>query len=221
MDDLDTHLPLSLPSAHLHYGSMEEDDDDEDDDEEEEPDFGVSLESDQEQDQDLTMVPPGHNTKRRSSAGALVLQRALQGQLRKMSVVFNSLLTPEKRAIRRVVELSRDKRSYFGSLVQDYLSYMGEGAGTQAWQSYASGLELLQTLRQFITQMKSYLRQSSELELPIESLIPEDHIGEFGTKCFFVLYYSNCCSYILSQSITHALQISLLPFSGKQCRLHS
>ncbi|KAM9344888.1 ras and Rab interactor 2-like [Symphorus nematophorus] len=180
--DFNTHLPLSLPPSHLPYCSMEEDDDDEDDEDEEEPDYGVSLESDQDQDQDLTMVPPGHRTKRRPSASALVLQKALRGQLRKMSGVFNSLLTPEKRAIRRVVELSRDKGSYFGSLVQDYLSYMGEGAGTQAWQGYASGLELLQTLRQFITQMKSYLRQSSELEPPIESLIPEDQIDRVLEK---------------------------------------
>ncbi|XP_070697029.1 ras and Rab interactor 2 [Pempheris klunzingeri] len=180
--DFNTHLPLSLPPSHLPYCSMEEDDDDEDDEDEEEPDYGVSLESDQDQDQDLTMVPPGHRTKRRPSASALVLQKALRGHLRKMSGVFNSLLTPEKRAIRRVVELSRDKGSYFGSLVQDYLSYMGEGAGTQAWQGYASGLELLQTLRQFITQMKSYLRQSSELEPPIESLIPEDQIDRVLEK---------------------------------------
>ncbi|KAM9847380.1 ras and Rab interactor 2 [Aulostomus maculatus] len=176
--DFNTHLPLSLPSSHLHYCSLEEDDDEEVEDDEEEPDFGVSLESDQDQDQDLTMVPPGHSTRRRSSASALVLQKALRGHLRKMSGVLNSLLTPEKRAIRRVLELSRDKDSYFGSLVQDYLSYMGEGAGTQAWQGYASGLELLQTIRQFITQMKSYLRQSSELELPFESLIPEDQIDQ-------------------------------------------
>uniref|UniRef100_A0A3Q4HUB6 Ras and Rab interactor 2a n=1 Tax=Neolamprologus brichardi TaxID=32507 RepID=A0A3Q4HUB6_NEOBR len=154
----------------------------EDEDDEEEHDYGVSLESDQDQDQDLTMVPPGHRTKRRPSASALVLQKALRGHLRKVSGVFNSLLTPEKRAIRKVVELSRDKSSYFGSLVQDYLSYMGEGAGTQAWQGYDSGLDLLQTLRQFITQMKSYLRQSSEMEPPIESLIPEDQIDQVLEK---------------------------------------
>ncbi|XP_008300008.1 ras and Rab interactor 2-like [Stegastes partitus] len=180
--DFNTHLPLSLPQSHLSYCGMEEDDDDEEDEDEEEPDYGVSLESDQDQDQDLTMVPPGHRTKRRPSASALVLQKALRGHLRKMSGVFNSLLTPEKRAIRRVLELSRDKGSYFGSLVQDYVSYMGEGAGTQAWQGYASGLELLQTLRQFITQMKSYLRQSSEMEPPIESLIPEDQIDRVLEK---------------------------------------
>ncbi|XP_034538408.1 ras and Rab interactor 2 isoform X2 [Notolabrus celidotus] len=180
--DFNTHLPLSIPPSHLPYCSMEEDDDDEDDEDEEEPDYGVSLESDQDQDQDLTMVPPNHRVKRRPSASALVLQKALKGRLRKMSGVFNSLLTPEKRAIRRVVELSRDRGTYFGCLVQDYLSYMGEGAGTQAWQGYAGGLELLQTIRQFITQMKSYLRQSSELEPPIESLIPEDQIDQVLEK---------------------------------------
>lgn len=182
MADFNTHLPLSLPPSHLGFCSMEEDEDDEDDEEEDEPDYGVSLESDQDQDQDLTMVPPGHRTKCRTSASALVLQKALRGHLRKVSGVFNSLLTPEKRAVRKVLELARDKSSYFGSLVQDYLNYMGEGADTQAWQGYASGLELLQTLRQFITQMKSYLRQSSEMEPPIESLIPEDQIDQVLEK---------------------------------------
>lgn len=176
--DFNQHLPLSIPPCHLPYCSMEEDEDDEEDEDEEEQDYGVGLESDQDQDQELTMVPPSHGTKRRPSASALVLQTAFRRQFRKMSGVFNSLLTPEKRAIRRVVELSRNRGSYFGCLVQDFLSYMGEGAGTQAWQGFASGLELLQTVRQFITQMKSYLRESSELEPPIESLIPEDQIGE-------------------------------------------
>lgn len=166
MDDFDTHLPLSLPPPVRPY--MAEDDDDEEEDEDD-ADYGLSLESDQ--DQDLTIAPPGHRLKRRPSTGALVL-------LRKMSFVINSLITPEKRAIHRVVELSRNKSSYFGCLVQDYLSYMDQGAGTQAWQSYATGMELLQTLRQFITQMKSYLTQSSELQPPIESLIPEEQIGE-------------------------------------------
>ncbi|XP_008427136.1 ras and Rab interactor 2-like isoform X1 [Poecilia reticulata] len=179
--DFNTHLPLSIPPSHLRYSSIDIDDDvDDDDDEEEEPDYGVGLESDQ--DQDLTMLPPGAHTKRRTSASALVLQKALQGKFRKMSGVFNSLLTPEKRAIRKVLEMSKDKNSYFGSLVQDYLSYMGEGAGAQAWQGYTSGLELLQTIRQFITQMKSYLRQTSEMEPPIESLIPEDQIDRVLEK---------------------------------------
>lgn len=168
--ELDTHLPLSLPPAAPAY--MAEDDEDEEEDDED-ADYGLSLESDQDQDQDqdLTLAPPGQRARRRPSAGALVL-------LRKVSVVINSLMTPEKRAIQRIVDLSRNRSSYFGCLVQDYLSYMDQGSGAQAWQSYATGLELLQTLRQFITQLKSYLSQSSELQPPIESLIPEEQIGE-------------------------------------------
>lgn len=183
MADFDNHLPLSLPPSHLRLSNINIDDEDDEDEDEEDPIFGISIESDheqdQEQDQDLTMLPPGSSTRRRSSASAVVLQKALRGNLRKMSGVFTSLLTPDKRAVRKVRELSRDKNSYFGSLVQEYLSYMNEGAGAQAWQSYTSCLELLQTVRQFITQMKSYLRQSSEMEPSIESLVPEDQIGKF------------------------------------------
>ncbi|XP_046885019.1 ras and Rab interactor 2 isoform X1 [Hypomesus transpacificus] len=178
--DYSAHLPLSLPPPPRNPDSSMEDEDEEEEDEEQ--DDGVSLESDQDQDQDLTITPPGHRTKRRASAGALVIQRAFRGHLRKMSGVFSSLLTPEKRAVRRVLELARDKGSYFGCLVQDYLSYLQEGGGSQAWQCHSSGLELLQTLRQFITQMKSYLRQSSELEPPIETLIPEDQIDQVLEK---------------------------------------
>lgn len=174
--DLDLHLPVSRP-----YSSMEEeeDEDQEDEDQEDEDqDYGVSLDSDQDQDQDVTMVPPGHrHRRRRRSSAALVLPVALQRHIRKMSGVFHTLLTPEKRAVRRVLELSRNRATYFGCLVQDYLAYMGEGGGA-ALLGFASGPELLQTLRQFITQMKSYLKQSSELQPPIVSLIPEDQIGE-------------------------------------------
>lgn len=186
--DFNNQLPLSLPPSHLCFSSINLDDDNDDEDEEVSI-FGISLESDQEQDQDqdLAVLPPDCNARRRRSASAVVIQKALRGNLRKMSSVLNSLLTPEKRAVRKVRELSKDKSSYFGSLVQEYLSYMSEGAGTQAWQSYTSGLELLQTVRQFITQMKSYLRQSSEMEPSIESLIPEDQIGKFEMKKFFSL----------------------------------
>lgn len=181
LDEINAHLPL--------FSTSLDEDDDDDEDEEFEEDFGVSLESDdQEQDQDLTMVPPGHRAKqRRSSASAVVIQKALKGQLRKMSGVFNSLLTPEKRAVRRVLELSRDKTTYFGGLVQDFLGYMTD-QGQEQDQSqgvglgFNSGSELLQTVRQFLTQMKSYLRQSSELEPPIESLIPEDQIDHVLEK---------------------------------------
>ncbi|XP_056092918.1 ras and Rab interactor 2 isoform X1 [Rhinichthys klamathensis goyatoka] len=138
--------------------------------EEEEEDDGINLESDQE-------APPPFKSKKRNGAGTFVLPRALRGHLRKMSGVLNSLMTPERRAIRKIVEQSRDKGTYFGCLVQDYVSFLQENGG-----SHTSGLDLLQTLRQFMTQMKSYLLQSSELDPPIESLIPEDQIDQVMEK---------------------------------------
>uniref|UniRef100_A0A8C2GGQ2 Ras and Rab interactor 2 n=1 Tax=Cyprinus carpio TaxID=7962 RepID=A0A8C2GGQ2_CYPCA len=131
---------------------------------------GINLESDQE-------VPPPFKSKKQNGAGTFVLPRALRGHLRKMSGVLNSLMTPEKRAIRKIVEQSRDKGTYFGCLVQDYVSFLQENCGC-----HTSGLDLLQTLRQFMTQMKSYLLQSSELDPPIESLIPEDQIDQVLEK---------------------------------------
>ncbi|KAG9350536.1 hypothetical protein JZ751_026902 [Albula glossodonta] len=145
--------------------------------EEDEEDYGVSVESDQEA--GIHLHPPFKSKKRHggvSNSGGgttFILPRALKGQFRKVSGVFNSFMTPEKRAVRRIAELSRDKSSYFGCLVQDYVSFLQENHGC-----HTSGLDLLQTLRQFMTQMKAYLRQTSELDPPIESLIPEDQIGE-------------------------------------------
>ncbi|KAK9964445.1 hypothetical protein ABG768_005616 [Culter alburnus] len=138
--------------------------------EEEEEDDGINLESDQE-------VPPPFKSKKQNGAGTFMLPRALRGHLRKVSCVLNSLRTPERRAIQKIVEQSRDKGTYFGCLVQDYVSFLQENRGC-----HTSGLDLLQTLRQFMTQMKSYLLQSSELDPPIESLIPEDQIDQVMEK---------------------------------------
>ncbi|KAI4886634.1 hypothetical protein NFI96_012754 [Prochilodus magdalenae] len=101
----------------------------------------------------------------------LILPRALKGHFHKVRGVLGVLATPERRALCRIIELSRDKSSYFGCLVQDYISFVQENHSC-----HTSGSDLLQTIRQFLTQMKVYLTQGSELNPPIESLIPEDQI---------------------------------------------
>uniref|UniRef100_H0X508 Ras and Rab interactor 2 n=1 Tax=Otolemur garnettii TaxID=30611 RepID=H0X508_OTOGA len=121
-------------------------------------------ESDQE-----TMAPPVKSKKKRSSS--FVLPKLVKSQLQKVSGVFSSFMTPEKRMVRRIAELSRDKCTYFGCLVQDYVSFLQENR-----DCHVSSTDLLQTIRQFMTQVKNYLSQSSELDPPIESLIPEDQI---------------------------------------------
>lgn len=146
-----------------------------------EADTNSSLEDyDGESDQE-TMAPPIKSKKKRNSS--FVLPKLVKSQLRKMSGVFSSFLTPEKRMVRRIAELARDKRTYFGCLVQDYVSFLQENK-----ECHVSSTDLLQTIRQFMTQVKNYLSQSSELDPPIESLIPEDQIGKYPPRLFFLYY---------------------------------
>ncbi|XP_043912971.1 ras and Rab interactor 2 isoform X2 [Protopterus annectens] len=123
----------------------------------------IEEESDQE-----SMAPP-LKTKKRSSS--FVIPQIVKTQFRKVSVVFSTFMTPEKRMVKKITELSRDKRTYFGCLVQDYISFLQENK-----ECHVSSNDMLQTIRQFMTQVKNYLAQSSELDPPIESLIPEDQI---------------------------------------------
>ncbi|XP_031687307.1 ras and Rab interactor 2 isoform X2 [Oncorhynchus kisutch] len=171
-DSLDySHPPLSLPASpplrlRHHLGNNKDSSDDEDLCDEEEEDYGVSLENDLDQG-----LRPPFKAHRRGVGVKVALS------FRKVSGVFSTFMTPERRAVRRIAELSRDKSSYFGCLVQDYISFVQENKGC-----HTSGLDLLQTLRQFMTQMKAYLTQSSELDPPIESLIPEDQIDSVLEK---------------------------------------
>ncbi|GAA6225863.1 ras and Rab interactor 2-like isoform X2 [Lates japonicus] len=167
------------PSRHLNHQDPVEDssEDDEDGEEDEEEDYGVGLETDLEM-----RLRPSFKARRRRvgvslGGGSFILPRALKGRFRKVSGMLSSLMTPERRAVKRIAELSRDKSSYFGSLVQDYINFVQENRGC-----HTSGMDFLQTLRQFMTQMKAYLRQSSELDPPIESLIPEDQIDQVLEK---------------------------------------
>ncbi|XP_038599174.1 ras and Rab interactor 2 [Tachyglossus aculeatus] len=134
-----------------------------------EGDTASSLEDDEGESDQEGMAPPLKSKKKRT--GSFVLPKIVKSQLRKVSGVFSSFMTPEKRMIKRIAELSRDKRTYFGCLVQDYVSFLQENK-----ECHVSSTDLLQTVRQFMTQVKNYLAQSSELDPPIESLIPEDQI---------------------------------------------
>ncbi|KAM4584606.1 ras and Rab interactor 2-like isoform 1-T1 [Odontesthes bonariensis] len=165
------------PPEHLNNQVEDSSEEDEDAEEEEEEDYGVGLEADLE----MRLRPSFKARSRRVgvslSGGSFILPRALKGRFSKVSGMLSSLMTPERRAVKRIAELSRDKSSYFGSLVQDYIGLVQENRSC-----HTSGVDFLQTLRQFMTQMKAYLRQSSELDPPIESLIPEDQIDQVLEK---------------------------------------
>ncbi|XP_040553700.2 ras and Rab interactor 2 isoform X3 [Gallus gallus] len=134
-----------------------------------EGDTNSSLEDFEGESDQESMAPPLKPKKKRNSS--FVLPKIVKSQLRKVSGVFSSFMTPEKRMIKKIAEMSRDKRTYFGCLVQDYISFLQENK-----ECHVSSTDMLQTVRQFMTQVKNYLSQSSELDPPIESLIPEDQI---------------------------------------------
>uniref|UniRef100_A0A8C4F6D4 Si:ch211-168d1.3 n=1 Tax=Dicentrarchus labrax TaxID=13489 RepID=A0A8C4F6D4_DICLA len=72
-----------------------------------------------------------------------------RGGLHRMSEAFVCFFAPDKRLTRLVEELSRDRRSTFGGMVQDFL---------------LAQRELLQGLRLFLSQAKCCLLDSGELE---------------------------------------------------------
>ncbi|XP_059543976.1 ras and Rab interactor 3 isoform X2 [Myotis daubentonii] len=73
--------------------------------------------------------------------------------------VFQAFLSSDRKLYKKVVELAQDKASYFGNLVQDYKVYSLEMMARQA-----SSTEMLQEIRTMMTQLKSYLLQSTELK---------------------------------------------------------
>uniref|UniRef100_A0A8C1JZ81 Ras and Rab interactor 2 n=1 Tax=Cyprinus carpio TaxID=7962 RepID=A0A8C1JZ81_CYPCA len=193
-------LPLGL-SQSVGKGLSTDDSSDEYDDEED--DYGVALE------RDLHLRLRASRMSKKlltvELVGArprpLVIPRALKGHFCKVRGVFSVLATPEKRILLRIIALSQDKTSYFGCLVQDYVSFVQENKNC-----HSSSQDLLQTIRQFMTQMKAYLKQSSEMNPPIESCIPEDQIDPVLEKAMHKCVLKPLYSCL--QSVLHDFQVA-------------
>uniref|UniRef100_A0A665U6B4 Si:ch211-168d1.3 n=1 Tax=Echeneis naucrates TaxID=173247 RepID=A0A665U6B4_ECHNA len=94
-----------------------------------------------------------------------------RGGLHRMSEAFVCFFAPDKRLTRLVEELSRDRRSIFGGMVQDFLLEQREVLKSLASSSpRVTSVQLLQGLRLFLSQAKCCLLDSGELEPPIETL---------------------------------------------------
>ncbi|NXG25279.1 RIN3 protein, partial [Grallaria varia] len=76
-----------------------------------------------------------------------------------LSNVFTVFLSSDRKLQKKIVELAQDKDSYFGNLVRDYRVYSLEMMAKQS-----SSTEMLQEIRLMMTQLKSYLVQSTELK---------------------------------------------------------
>ncbi|XP_070711201.1 ras and Rab interactor 2 [Pempheris klunzingeri] len=105
-----------------------------------------------------------------------------RGGLHRMSEAFVCFFAPDKRLTRLVEELSRDRRSTFGGMVQDFLleqrealkSLASSSSSSSSSSSRVTSVQLLQGLRLFLSQAKCCLVDSGELEPPIETLVPEN-----------------------------------------------
>ncbi|XP_019940130.2 ras and Rab interactor 3 isoform X1 [Paralichthys olivaceus] len=81
----------------------------------------------------------------------------------RLSSVITSLISHDRRLTQRIVELARDPLSYFGNLVKEHRTFTLE-----TMVNHSSSTELLQEIRQMMTQLKSYLLQSAELQAMLE-----------------------------------------------------
>ncbi|XP_062300550.1 ras and Rab interactor 2 [Scomber scombrus] len=105
-----------------------------------------------------------------------------RGGLHRMSEAFVCFFAPDKRLTRLVEELSRDRRSIFGGMVQDFLMAQrgalkslaaSSSSSVSSSSSRVTSVQILQGLRLFLSQMKCCLLDSGELEPPIDTLVPE------------------------------------------------
>uniref|UniRef100_A0A3B5A107 Ras and Rab interactor 3-like n=1 Tax=Stegastes partitus TaxID=144197 RepID=A0A3B5A107_9TELE len=81
----------------------------------------------------------------------------------RLSTVLTGLISHDRRLTQRIVEMARDPLSYFGNLVKEHRAFTLE-----TMSNHPSSTELLQEIRQMMTQLKSYLLQSTELQAMLE-----------------------------------------------------
>ncbi|XP_037551399.1 ras and Rab interactor 3 [Nematolebias whitei] len=81
----------------------------------------------------------------------------------RLSTVLTGLIYHDGRLTKRIVELARDPMSYFGNLVKDHRAFTLE-----TMSKHSTSTELLQEIRQMMTQLKRYLLQSTEMQVILE-----------------------------------------------------
>ncbi|XP_058255410.1 ras and Rab interactor 3 isoform X2 [Hemibagrus wyckioides] len=107
--------------------------------------------------EDADPSPMGAFVKRTPT---IMLDRAKQRlSMVNFSTVFTSFMSTDRKLQKRIVELARDGSTYFGNLVQDYRAFT-----LDTMRRHSSSTEMLQEIRQMMTQLKSYLIQSTELQ---------------------------------------------------------
>ncbi|XP_015280500.1 PREDICTED: ras and Rab interactor-like protein [Gekko japonicus] len=94
--------------------------------------------------------------KRRSSAA---LTYKVLHRLSAVGSTLGGLLSTERRISNRVQELAQEPMSYLGGLVQSFVGHVLRGSGMR----HPTSTDMLQEIRQMISNLKGYLCESSEL----------------------------------------------------------
>ncbi|XP_061698929.1 ras and Rab interactor 3 [Syngnathoides biaculeatus] len=113
----------------------------------------------QEQDQNHNNPSENHSSKIKRTPTTFTLGKARS----RLSTVITGLISHDRRLSQRIVELARDPLSYFGNLVKEYQAFTLE-----TMSNHSTSTELLQEIRQMMTQLKNYLLQSTELQAMME-----------------------------------------------------
>lgn len=116
-------------------------------------------EANQEQEQNHNHPAESRSPKVKRTPTTVMLDRARY----RLSTVLTGLISHDRRLTQRIVEVARDPLSYFGNLVKEHRAFTLE-----TMSNHSTSTELLQEIRQMMTQLKSYLLQSTELQAMLE-----------------------------------------------------
>ncbi|KAH0631548.1 hypothetical protein JD844_005921 [Phrynosoma platyrhinos] len=97
-----------------------------------------------------------HKRQGRSSA---VLTHKVFHRLSAVGTALGSFLSAERRVTKRVQELAQEPTSYVGGLIQSFVGHILRGGGMR----HPTSTDMLQEIRQMISNLKGYLCESSEL----------------------------------------------------------
>ncbi|KAM4795714.1 ras and Rab interactor 3-like [Rhinophrynus dorsalis] len=104
-----------------------------------------------EEDGDCHSLP----SRRKHSPG---LGDMVRHSLLAVSTVLTSLVSPEKHLGNRIQQLAEDPTSYLGGMIQTFICNMFKGS-----VQHQSSTEMLQGIRQLLTNLKTYLLESNEI----------------------------------------------------------
>ncbi|XP_042294966.1 ras and Rab interactor-like protein isoform X2 [Sceloporus undulatus] len=117
----------------------------------------LSVSSVEDEPEGLPLTPAAsHKRQGRSSA---VLTYKVLHRLSAVGSALGSFLCAERRVSKRVQELAQEPTSYIGGLVQSFVGHILRGGGMR----HPTSTDMLQEIRQMISNLKGYLCESSEL----------------------------------------------------------